>query len=126
MSTTHNGNDMRMLRYFKVLSFRGCTNVFSCTTCPNPIGNVSTYHKSPQLSHIVGYVQLINYLYYFYLVINSAFTGNHKGPTAISKTIILKNAFETFPDAIEPELSNTNHAKIPINTDLRTNSGALS
>jgi hypothetical protein len=42
------------------------------------------------------------------------------------KTIILMIAFEVFPDAIEPELSNTNQDKRPIITVLRTGSGALS
>ncbi len=39
-------NNMRMLRYFKALSFQSCKNV-------SFLHNVSTYHKSPQLSHIV-------------------------------------------------------------------------
>jgi len=42
-------NNMRMLRDFKALSFQSCTNV-------SLLHNVSTYHRNPQLSHIVCYV----------------------------------------------------------------------
>lgn len=52
--------------------------------------------------------------------------GRHKGPTANKSTKTLNKAFEAFPEAIDPLLSKTNQVKIPINTVLRTASGALS
>jgi len=50
-------NNMRMLRDFKALSFKSCTNV-------SFLHNVSTNHKSPQLSHIICYK------HFFHLFIN--------------------------------------------------------
>ena len=41
-------------------------------------------------------------------------------------TIILKNAFEAFPDAIDPELSRRNQESNPTRTVFRTASGAKS
>ncbi len=65
-------NNMRMLRDFKALSFQSCTNV-------SFLHNVSTYHKCPQLSHIVCYR-------YFYL--NSNILSPHKS-SCLSITIEL-------------------------------------
>lgn len=49
----------------------------------------------------------------------------HSGPTANNKTNTLKNAFDVLPEATEPQLSNTNHDRIPVRTVFRTASGAL-
>jgi hypothetical protein len=50
----------------------------------------------------------------------------HNGPTASKSTMILKNAFEGLPEAMEPALSRQNQENMPITTDLRTPSGARS
>jgi len=44
---------MRMLRDFKALTFQRCTNAYF-------LHNVSTYHKSTQLSYIVCYSNFLS------------------------------------------------------------------
>lgn len=55
-----------------------------------------------------------------------SFAGFQSGPTANSRTITLKKAFEGLPEAIDPALSKQNQDKSPKRTALRTASGALS
>jgi hypothetical protein len=57
---SHTENNMRMLRDFKALSFQSCTNV-------SFLYKFSTYHKSPQLSHIVCYEHLIIFISICYI-----------------------------------------------------------
>ena len=51
---------------------------------------------------------------------------SQSGPTAMSRTSILKSALEEFPDAKEPDVSRINQANSPHKTDFRTPSGARS
>jgi len=56
-------NNMRMLRDFKALSFQVGTNV-------SFLQNVSTYHKSPQLSYIVSCYAPVNHFVKHFLKIH--------------------------------------------------------
>jgi len=77
---------MRMLRDFKALSFQSCANV-------SFLHNVSTYYKSPQLSHIVCYkhfimntIYLILGIVIFFILIFSM-TRNIKCPKCGKKSV---------------------------------------
>ena len=75
--------------------------------------------QNKQLSDTINLKNRIFFLNFYSLVYTKDFTvfqflsGTHKGPTAISRTITLKSAFETLPEAMEPKLSRTNQANIP-------------
>jgi hypothetical protein len=124
-----------------IFNFIGHTNDFGASDNKLPYGKMFCQEMLKQVQYEEAVIQCL-FVPYFAIVVWSAdqqrlkqlgknclpydLAGLQSGPIAINNTIILMNALEAFPDAIEPELSKTNQDKTPVTTVLRTGSGALS